>query len=86
MSIFVGANQLIFGFYRLHNICFTNKYYQKWYSYHVQGWKNYFFCFNYNYQGFHAFINKKFQTFSIPKFAQNKLSFSHLKYTKLQLF
>ena len=26
-------------------------------------------------QGSHAFVNKKFPTFSIPKFAQNKLSF-----------
>ena len=37
-------------------------------------------------QDSHAFVNKKFSTFSIPKFAQNKLSSSHLKYTKLQLF
>ena len=36
--------------------------------------------------GSHAFVTKKFPTFSIPKFAQNKLTSSHLKYTKLQLF
>ena len=37
-------------------------------------------------QDSHAFVNKKFPTFSLPKFAQNKLSSSHLKYRKLQLF
>ena len=49
------------------------------------------FCCNANSEklslsGSHAFVNKKFHTFSIPKFAQNKLSSSHLKYKKLQLF
>ena len=31
------------------------------------------------YQGSHAFVKKKFPTFSIPQFAQNKLISSHLK-------
>ena len=36
-------------------------------------------------QGSHAFVYKKFPTFSLPKFAQNKVRSSHLEYSKLQL-